>query len=247
LWSIKEKCFMRVLFIQHDHVSPAGPIAERFISRGFTAEYLQVVPAESFGSPNVEIALPQIGEFDVIVPMGSPWGVWEDERIGSWLLPELAWLRSIHENGTPILGICFGGQLMARALGGTVSPAPSGEVGWTQLLSDDETLIPVGPWFQWHFDRWTLPPRATEIARSTRASQAFIQGRTLALQFHPEIVEEVLSAWLRDGGEDQLRADGQDPEILLAMTARESSAATERAYALVDVFLDRIATSEPVA
>lgn len=237
---------MRVLFIQHDHVSPAGPIAERFESRGYTVEYLPVVPAENFASPNVPISLPPVGAYDVIVPMGSPWGVWEDERIGNWLIPELAWLKSAHDLGTPILGICFGGQLMARALGGSVSPAPSGEVGWTPILSDDESLIPAGPWFQWHFDRWTLPPRAREIARSTRASQAFVQGRTLALQFHPEIIEVVLRAWLLDGGEDQLRADGQDPEILIAMTARESAAATERAYVLVDAFLDRITTADRV-
>ncbi len=237
---------MRVLFIQHDHVSPAGPIAERFESRGYTVEYLPVVSAENFASPNVPISLPPVGAYDVVVPMGSPWSVWEDERIGNWLIPELAWLKSTHDLGTPILGICFGGQLMARALGGSVSPAPSGEVGWTPILSDDESLIPAGPWFQWHFDRWTLPPRAREIARSTRASQAFVQGRTLALQFHPEIIEVVLRAWLLDGGEDQLRADGQDSEILIAMTARESAAATERAYALVDAFLDRIATADRV-
>ncbi|HUW78674.1 MAG TPA: type 1 glutamine amidotransferase [Candidatus Nanopelagicaceae bacterium] len=237
---------MRVLFIQHDHVSPAGPIGERFESRGYSIEYLQVVPAASFGSPNVPISLPPASDFDVIVPMGSPWGVWEDDRIGNWLLPELAWLKTAHEAGIPILGICFGGQLMARTLGGGVSPAPSGEVGWTTILSDDPSLIPPGPWFQWHFDRWTLPPGATEIARSTRASQAFVQGRTLALQFHPEIVEESLRAWLLDGGMDQLLADGQDPEILMALTAKESPAASERAFALVDVFLDRVAIADPV-
>lgn len=237
---------MRVLFIQHDHVSPAGPIAEHFESRGFASDYLQVVPADRVSSPNVPISLPSAANFDVIVPMGSPWGVWEDERIGNWLLPELEWIKAAHGLGIPILGICFGGQLMARALGGSVAPAPSGEVGWTTVLSDDESLIPKGPWFQWHFDRWTLPPRAREIARTTRASQAFVQGRTLALQFHPEIVETTLKEWLMDGGIDQVRADGQDPDILLAMTARESEPATKRAYALVDVFLDRIATADPV-
>lgn len=237
---------MRVLFIQHDHVSPAGPIAERFESRGFTAEYLQVVPEESFTSPNVPIDLPPLGEYDVVVPMGSPWGVWEEERIGKWLLPELDWLKSTHELGTPILGICFGGQLMARVLGGSVAPAPSGEIGWTHILSDDESLIPAGPWFQWHFDRWTLPPKAREIARSPKASQVFVQGRTLALQFHPELVDGALRSWLLDGGEEQVIADGQDPEILIAMTVSESAAAAVRAHALVDAFLDRIATADPV-
>ena len=237
---------MRVLFIQHDHASPAGPIAERFEGRGFTVDYLQVVPEDRFTSPNVPITLPPLESYDVIVPMGSPWGVWEEDRIGKWLLPELDWLKSTHELGTPILGICFGGQLMARALGGRVAPAPSGEIGWTSILSDDESLIPAGPWFQWHFDRWTLPPKAKEIARSPKASQAFTQGRTLALQFHPELVETTLKAWLLDGGEAQVVADGQDPEILIAMTARESATATKRAYALVDAFLERIATADPI-
>jgi GMP synthase-like glutamine amidotransferase len=234
---------MRVLFIQHDHVSPAGPIAEGFERRGYAVEYLQVVPAEKFMTPNIPISLPEANQYDVIVPMGSPWGVWEDERIGAWLLPELAWLRGAHESGIPIMGICFGGQLMARALGGSVAPAPSGEVGWIPILSDDETLIPAGPWFQWHFDRWTLPPGAKEIARTPKASQAFILGHTLALQFHPEIIETSLKEWFLDGGDEPVIANGQDPQILLAMTAHEDPATIKRAYALVDAFLDRIASA----
>jgi GMP synthase-like glutamine amidotransferase len=234
---------MRVLFIQHDHVSPAGPIAEGFERRGYAVEYLQVVPAEKFMTPNVPISLPAANQYDVIVPMGSPWGVWEDQRIGEWLVPELAWLRGAHESGIPIMGICFGGQLMARALGGSVAPAPSGEVGWIPILSDDETLIPTGPWFQWHFDRWTLPPGAKEIARTPKASQAFILGHTLALQFHPEIIETSLKEWFLDGGDEPVIADGQDPQILLAMTAHEDPATIKRAYALVDAFLDRIASA----
>lgn len=241
-----ESIVMRVLFIQHDHVSPAGPIAERFAAHGYTPEFLQVVPEDRFASPNVHLTMPPLEKYDVIVPMGSPWGVWEDERIGNWLLPELAWLRAAHDRGTPIFGICFGGQLMARALGGSVAPAPSGELGWTPIMSDDESLIPAGPWFQWHFDRWTLPPKAKEIARTPRASQAFSQGRTLALQFHPEIIEVSLKAWLDEGGIAQVVEDGQDPEILIAMTAREDAAAIKRGYALVDVFLERIATADPV-
>jgi GMP synthase-like glutamine amidotransferase len=234
---------MRVLFIQHDHVSPAGPIAEGFERRGYAVEYLQVVPAEKFMTPNIPISLPEANQYDVIVPMGSPWGVWEDERIGAWLLPELAWLRGAHESGIPIMGICFGGQLMARALGGSVAPAPSGEVGWIPILSDDETLIPAGPWFQWHFDRWTLPPGAKEIARTPKASQAFILGHTLALQFHPEIIETSLKEWFLDGGDEPVIANGQDPQILLAMTAHEDPATIKRAYALVDAFLDRVASA----
>ena len=64
---------------------------------------------------------------------------------------------------------------------------PTPEIGWYDVDTDQPEMVPGGPWFQWHFDRWTLPPGATEIARTANSSQAFVLGRALALQFHPEI------------------------------------------------------------
>lgn len=232
---------MRVLFIQHDHASPAGPIAERFQQRGYDVEYFQVVPEADYETPNVHVEFPNLMDYDVIVPMGAAWGVWDEATIGNWLLPELAALRDAHDRGQPIMGICFGGQLMARALGGSVAPAPACEIGLTVVHSDDEKLIPTGPWFQWHFDRFTVPPTATEIARTPKASQAFVQGRTLGLQFHPEVTASVLEEWLTvHGSTKQILDDGQDPDILIEQTRAEDEASTKRAYALVDAFLDQI-------
>ena len=108
---------MRALFIQHDHASPAGPIAERFEQRGYTIDYFQVVPEDRYESPNVTVEFPDFSQYDVIVPMGASWGVWDEATIGNWLVPELAAVRAAHERGQAIMGICFGGQLMARALG----------------------------------------------------------------------------------------------------------------------------------
>lgn len=233
---------MKVLFIQHDHASPAGPIAERFEQRGFDVEYFQVVPENDYLTPNVAVDFPDLSQYDVIVPLGAAWGVWEDARIGNWLHPELDALRAAHHRNQPIMGICFGGQLMARALGGSVAPAPSGEVGLTVIHSDDEKLIPQGPWFQWHYDRFTIPPGAKEIARTPKAPQAFVSGKTLALQFHPEVTADVLVTWLGvSGSTEALVEDGQDPGLLIAQTRAEDEATTERAYALVDAFLDQIA------
>ena len=76
---------MRVLFLQHDHVSPPGPVAERFAQRGFEVVESVVVPRDRFFSPDVDFDFPEVGEHDVVVPMGAPWGAWEDDRIGSWL------------------------------------------------------------------------------------------------------------------------------------------------------------------
>lgn len=232
---------MRALFIQHDHASPAGPIADRFEQRGYSIDYFQVVPADRYESPNVTVTFPDLSQYDVIVPMGASWGVWDDDGIGNWLLPELASLRAAHDRGQAIFGICFGGQLMARALGGSVAPAPSCEIGFIHIHSDDEKLISAGPWFSWHYDRFTVPPGAKEIARTPKAPQAFVLGKTLALQFHPEVTADVLTEWLGvHGATISVLDDGQDPQLLIAQTRTEDEASTKRAYALVDAFLDQI-------
>lgn len=232
---------MKALFVQHDHVSPLGPVGERFAHHGIEIETMQVVPASSFRRPDVAATFPGVSEYDVIVPLGAPWGAWDDARIGTWLLPEIDWLRRAHSDGMPVLGICFGGQLLARALGGGVAPAPASEIGWHAVWSDEPELVGEGPWFQFHYDRWSLPPGAREIARNPAASQAFVIGRSLAVQFHPELDAAGLAGWLEEGGERQVRAAGLDPEVMLAQTRAAGPAARARTHALVDAFLTRVA------
>ena len=228
---------MRVLFVQHDHVSPTGPVGERFRQRGFEVEELLVVQQHEFDQPNVKFEFPNADDYDVIVPLGAPWGAWDDACIGNWLTPEVAWIRDAAMSGKPILGICFGGQLLARALGGSVAPAPKSEVGWTAIMSDDESIVSRGPWFQFHYDRWQVPPGAVEIARNPVASQAFTFKNSLAVQFHPELIASGLKGWLDWGGTAKVVADGQDPEVLMQMTIAEEPAAVARTHALVDAFL----------
>ena len=177
--------------------------------------------------------------------MGAPYGAYEDERIGKWLLPELAKLKAAHNAGIPILGICFGGQLMARALGGSVAKSPKAELGWYEIESDDKTLISTGPWFEYHWDRWSMPKGGTEIARTQIASQAFIMGRTLALQFHPEIDPDVLEEWLgMEGGCAEVESVGVDVDQLRKETKEIQPASDKRAFELVDTFLRRVATAQ---
>jgi GMP synthase-like glutamine amidotransferase len=126
-------------------------------------------------------------------------------------------------------------------MGGSVAPGPKGEIGWTAIWSEREDLVGNGPWFQFHYDRWQLPPGAIEIARNPVASQAFIYGNSLAVQFHPELNAAGLKGWLDWGGDVKVLEDGQDPEIMLAQTQAYEDAARERTYKLVDAFIDRIA------
>ncbi len=230
---------MRALFVAHDHVSPTGPLAQRLREHGFEVDEILIVDEANFATPNVAFEFPDLARYDLIVPMGSPWGAWDDESIGRWLLPEIAWVREAIDRDIPVLGVCFGGQLMARALGGTVARAPRAEIGWTAIHTDDAALVPAGPWFQFHYDRWTLPDAATEVARNASASQAFTVGRSLAVQFHPELTASMLEGWLREGGAEQVEADGQDAAAMLAHTRSEEASAVQRANALVDAFLRR--------
>jgi GMP synthase-like glutamine amidotransferase len=136
---------------------------------------------------------------------------------------------------------------MARALGGSVARGPRSELGWHVIVSDEPGLIDRGPWFQYHWDRWTLPPKAKEIARSPIASQAFVCGRTLALQFHPEVDREVLDQWFTlDDSCVEVTHEGLDHKLLLEQTSYEEESAETRAAKLVDNFLDQIAKNEPV-
>jgi len=232
---------VRALFLQHDHVSPPGPVAERFEQRGFEIVQRVVVAPEDFRAPNRPYTFPDPSEFDVIVPMGAPWGAWDDERIGEWLLPEINWLRSADDMSVPVFGICFGGQLLARAHGGGVNRAPAPEIGWTAVWSQEPDLVSQGPWFEFHYDRWLVPPDAREVARNSHASQAFVLRRNLAVQFHPELTASTLQGWLELDGRELVEADGQDPDVLYLHTLAEGEAASKRAHDLVDAFLDKVA------
>ncbi|MFF5083263.1 type 1 glutamine amidotransferase [Actinoplanes sp. NPDC000266] len=131
-----------------------------------------------------------------------------------------------------MLGICFGGQLLAAAHGGSVAASPSPEIGWATVESDDESVVPGGPWFEWHYDRWTLPPGAVEVARNGAASQAYVLRRNLAVQFHPEVTPSLLAGWLANGGAEQV----SDPAALLSRTWAEMPRAAERTRRLIDGF-----------
>jgi GMP synthase-like glutamine amidotransferase len=231
---------MRVLFIQHDHVSPLGPVGERFVERGIEVVTHLVVPADDFYQPNVESEFPDLGTFDYLVPLGAAWSVYDEEKIGLWVKPELDLLREADSLGMPVFGICFGGQLLAETHGGTVEKSPYPEIGWTEIEADHPAL--AGPWFEWHYDRWNMPREATEIARNRAASQAWTLRRNLAVQFHPELDSHTLHGWLHiTDGVAEATAAGIDYRELQAATAQNEVGARVRAHQLVDYFLDEVA------
>ncbi len=229
------------LLIEHDAYTRPGLVGQALERRGFRLERRLVVPEDRFHSPDVEHDFPDPRSWDLIVPMGAPWSVDDHATIGSWITPELAMLAIAHAEGVPVLGICFGGQAMAVALGGAVERAPEWEIGWGAIDTDDPGLVGPGPWFQFHKDAMVLPPGAAELARNDVCPQAWVAGRTLAVQFHPELTAEVLGLWMDNGGREVVTAQGLDADRLMRRTEAEEEAAGLRAATLVDSFLDRIA------
>lgn len=232
---------MRALVIRHDHVSLSGPVGDRIAQLGYETDELTVVPAERYDTPAVEFTFPDPAGYDLIVLLGAPWSVYDRASVAPWIDGELELLRTAYAAELLVLGICFGAQALATALGGSVEAAPRHEIGWTVVESDVPELIPAGPWFQWHFDRFVVPPGAVALARSAVGPQAFRAGRALGVQFHPELDEETLLGWLDSGGRREAAANGEDPDRLIAETRARHEESRQRAYDLVDAFLAQVA------
>ena len=232
---------MRVLFVKQDHASPGGLVAEAFTGLGYDVSEFIVVPRSRYHSPGVTVVFPDPAAYDAIVFFGAVWAVYDEASIGAWIGDEIAFARAALGLGLPLLGICFGGQMLAAAVGGRVARATTPEIGWTVVSSADPALIDPGPWFQWHFDRFTLPAGVPVLARTALANQAFVYGRAMGLQFHPELTPSVLECWLDTGGAASLAGLGIDPAGLMAQTQTLAGVSAARAHELVRRFVTDIA------
>jgi GMP synthase-like glutamine amidotransferase len=237
----------RVLFIRNDPKAPEAMLGDAFSECGFGIDTFDVVDLDRVDAPAAEVEFPDLTRYDVVVPLGSRWSVYDDTLRATWVGTQMTRLREAADAGVGLLGVCFGGQLLAQTFGGSVSRSDSPEIGWYEIGTDDPQLIPPGPWFEWHVDRWTVPPGATEIARNGNASQAFVLGRTLALQFHPELDAALLEDWLADDRDGEAGKSGQTHDELRLRTKELSDDAAQRVRALVRSYLSRVvyATAAP--
>jgi GMP synthase-like glutamine amidotransferase len=228
---------MRALIVQHEHDGPGGLMAEHLVARGYEVEVLRVMQQ---GSTHSEVEYPDPTDYDVIVPLGSVHGVYDTDVIGSWVHRELDMLRTAHEAGVPMFGICFGAQALTTALGGSVEKAPAFEIGWYHYDTDTAD-IPAGPWFTWHGDRCLLPPGVTELARTELCTQAFRAGSTVGVQFHPEVTRDLVEAWVSQCPPSYFADRGVSADDVLGGFDAHGDVAAHQAAALFDWFLDEVA------
>ena len=201
----------RLLVFQHVGHEVLGTLDPLFRSFGFRIRYV------NFGRhPH---ASPSLDGYHGLVVLGGPMNVDEADRYPH-LLTEVALISKAIESGIPVLGICLGGQLIAKALGAEVGRSPEREIGWYDLSPTEHGradpllghLAEREKIFQWHGDSFAIPDGAVHLASSPGCpNQAFRYGdRVYGLQFHLEVDEPMIERWLRvpENVEDIARLSG---------------------------------------
>ncbi len=166
-----------------------------------------------------------------------------------WLSEENLFLQRLLDIQTPVLGICLGAQLIAKATNAAVYPASQSEIGWhpvelTAAAADDPVLggLPERfDAFQWHYYAYDLPAGAVELAHSAVCTQAFRLGRNAwGVQFHPEVTLSQVQSWVDEKEEVPI-----DDAALMAETSERIGAWNDLGRSLCDAFVtaaERVAT-----
>ena len=220
---------VRALVLQHEDDAPGGHVSAWLDERGVHEDVYLISADGRTRDPR---------DYDLVVSLGSEKSAYDDTV--PWVGREVSLLRAAFDADVPVLGICFGSQILARALGGQALPGERTEIGWVEIRSDDPALVAEGPWFQWHHDTFTPPPGAVLLADSPAGPQAYTVGRSLAVQFHPEVTIPIVEEWVSLGG-DQLVRHGVDAAGLMAETRARADENRSRAWRLLDAFVDRVA------
>lgn len=192
---------------------------------GYLGEYLQArnIPWEMVCVDQDHPIPERFDDVSALVFMGAAVSV--NDHL-PWVEGELRLIRHAMEAGIPVMGVCFGAQLMSKALGGTISRGKGMEIGWHPL---ERTGIDSPDWldslpsrfeaFHWHADTFSLPDGANHLLRSDCFDhQGFSLGDLhLGMQFHLEMTREMVEQWVNRYGSDlQLgSACGQGPEAIL--------------------------------
>lgn len=209
---------MQVAVIENNPGVPVGTLGTWLVeARGAT---LATIPAVA-----LEARRDELFAADLVVSLGAPEAAYDTFP---WVLAQRRLLTTLAEENHAVIGICFGGQLLAAALGGDVAPLPPGQGchGW---MENNEVFNPrfAGAWLRWHNDHFTLPPGAELLARSGGINMAFRYRRSVGLQFHPEGCRSGLAAWIARAPEERLHGVNR-PALLDTLCHHLDTAAPTR-------------------
>jgi GMP synthase-like glutamine amidotransferase len=187
---------MHVLAVVHGDEVRSGVFADPIAAAGHELEEWSIARSAAPSRP------PEA--YDAAIVFGGSMHA-DEEATHPWLRDEEALLRGFLAVGTPVLGVCLGGQLVAKAAGAWVGRASEPEIGWhevelTSAAASDPLFARLPRRFQalqWHYYAFETPESGVELARSPVCSQAFRLGKfAWALQFHPEVTLAMVEQWL---------------------------------------------------
>jgi GMP synthase (glutamine-hydrolysing) len=192
---------MRVLSIDHGSSVRGGVFDEVAIAAGHELERWSV--------PDGRTPEPA-RSYDAVMVFGGSMHPDEHEKF-AWLEREEEFLQEVLAEEVPVFAVCLGAQMLARAAGAKVGPAPAPEIGWldVDLTAAGETDPVLGAIprratvFQWHHYTFETPAGGRELARSPICTQAFrLAQPAWGIQFHPEVTLPMLTAWSSEGVDD---------------------------------------------
>jgi GMP synthase (glutamine-hydrolysing) len=188
---------MRVLSLVHQPDAASGVFADAAAEAGHELDEWLVPRRKAPPAP--------LEEYGAVLVFGGAMHVDQEDRY-RWLGDELELLRGLLADDVPLLGVCLGGQLLAKALEAPVRRMPSPEIGWFDVALTPEAAedpafggLPASFCsFQWHSYAFELPPGAVPLARNARCLQAFRAGESAwGIQFHAEVTGPAVEEWAR--------------------------------------------------
>jgi GMP synthase-like glutamine amidotransferase len=187
---------------------------------GYFATYLDArgLPWQMVALDRGEAVPPGTEGFSGLVFMGGSMSVNDDLP---WIAPVLELIRKAVSADVPVLGHCLGGQLMSKALGGSVARNPVKEIGWGEIEVADNPEARA--WFgadltrfesfHWHGETFTIPPGAVRVMGNRNCeNQGFVAGKNLGMQCHVEMTEQLIDSWCESGA-DEIAGSKASPAV----------------------------------
>lgn len=224
---------LSVLVFQHDPHDGPGYLGEALIRRGARLTTVRLDQGES---------VPNTALYNMLLVMGGGMNVYQEDKY-PWLAEETEAIRQAVETGKAVLGVCLGGQLLAKALDAQVHLGAATEIGLISIALTEagkadplfESLSQVEA-VEWHDDSFDIPAGAVALAQSEGcANQAFRFGPcAYGLQFHPEVSPLMLVEWIKGAGDTPI-----DRSSFQRAVEAKAGALQTQADRLIDNFVRR--------
>ena len=231
-----------ILLIKHIGIEGPGIIAEFFGNTAWQVETVELEKGDKF--PEVYSAI------EAVIVLGGPMNVYEEDKF-PFLKAEDAFIKKAIKQEIPILGICLGAQLLAKACGARISRAEHNEIGWykvslTEQGRQDALFRNINnelDILQWHNDTFQLPERAELLVTSEVCkNQAFRVGKNAyGLQFHIEVTPNMVESWIKEYLDNSDPAKIVDSKNLLIDTYKKEQQFIRRANIILFNFSQIIA------